>query len=303
MTIPASIAMIGFGEVGQIFAEDLKAAGVSSIRAFDIAFADASSGPARAARRLGVTAAASTAEAVSGAELVISAVTAAATGEAAAAVAGAGIGAAFFLDLNSASPATKQEASALIARVGGRYVEAAVMASVPPKRLRTPMLLGGPHAAAFMDVAVALGLDAAPYSDEVGVASSVKMCRSIMIKGMEALAMECLATARHYGVEGPVLASLRDTFPNHDWEETARYMIGRSLQHGRRRAEEMREVARTVEDAGIAPDMTAGAVRRQEWAAGIGRRLDGGWKDLGLAALLDRIRAAADHRADREGRD
>jgi len=292
MTMPASVTLVGLGEVGQTFAEDLAAAGVRALRAYDIAFARPDSAQARAAGRLGIPACRTAAEAVEGAELVISAVTAAATVEAAAAVARTPLGGAFFLDLNSASPGAKQAAAREIEAAGGRYVEAAVMASVPPKRLRTPMLLGGPHAVSFMAVADALGLDARPFSDAVGGASSVKMCRSVMIKGMEALAMECLVAARHYGVEGHVLASLRDTFPNHDWGETARYMIGRSLQHGRRRAEEMREVAKTLAEAGVTPWMTDGCVERQDWAAEIGRRLDGPGKEPDLGRLLDAIRAA-----------
>lgn len=293
MTIPATIALIGFGEVGQIFARGLLKRGVADLRTFDIAFAQPDAAQRRAADEIGVRACMSAVEAVRGSELVISAVTAAATLEAAASVVPGLPERAFFLDLNSAAPATKAEAAAVIDRAGGRYVEAAVMASVPPKGLRTPILLGGPHGTLFEPVAADLGLAAAFFSPVVGAASSVKMCRSVLIKGIEALCMESLLAARHYGVEGEVLASLKDTFPNQDWAELARYMIGRSLQHGVRRAEEMREVAKTVQDAGVAPLMSTATVERQDWAARMRAKTGNAalaTDELGI--LLDAIRAA-----------
>ncbi|MFO1047570.1 MAG: DUF1932 domain-containing protein [Geminicoccaceae bacterium] len=294
MQVPAGIALVGFGEVGQILARGFSAAGMAELRSFDIAFARPGTPQRRAATEIGVRDCTSTAEAVRGGELVISAVTAAATLDAAAAIAEGVTKGAFVLDLNSAAPATKAAAAAVIDRAGGRYVEAAVMASVPPKGLRTPMLLGGPHAAAFEPIAAALGFAATFFSPAVGAASSVKMCRSVLIKGLEALSMECLLTARRHGVEREVLASLADTFPNQDWAELARYMVGRSLQHGARRAEEMREVAKTVRDAGVEPLMSMATAERQAWAAQIWAKAD---KDAlataELGSLLDEIRAVA----------
>ncbi len=137
----------------------------------------------------------------------------------------------------------KKQAAAIIDGVGGRYVEAAVMTPFPPKRIASPMLLGGSHAEAFLARATPLGFKAKVFSSEVGQASATKMCRSVMIKGIEALLMESMLTARHYGVEKTVLESLSDLLPVGDWEKLARYMISRSLEHGVRRAEEMREVA------------------------------------------------------------
>ncbi len=145
------IALIGLGEAGQMLARELSASGRLRITAFDIAFADPASGPSRAARDLGVTAAASAAEAVADAELVVSAVTASSALDAARSVAGHLRPGAVFLDLNSVAPGTKREAFATIEAGAGRYVEAAVMAPVYPKRLGTPILLGGPHAASFLE--------------------------------------------------------------------------------------------------------------------------------------------------------
>ena len=284
----ARIAIIGFGEVGGIFARDLRAAGVAEIAAFDIA-------PAARARAeaFGATCHASPVAATKDADLVIVAVTA---GSALAAVRGLAGGLAhgpLVLDVNSVSPATKQEAGAAVSDGGGRYVEAAVMTSVPPHGLASPMLLGGAHTAAFMALGEPWGMKLTAYSERIGAASSVKMCRSVMIKGLEALTTECLLTARHYGVERDVLASLGDTLPHPDWSELARYVIGRALLHGRRRAEEMREVAHTVADAGLEPMLSDAIARRQDWAADRGVAMGKAGRGAGdLATLLDAIAAA-----------
>jgi len=265
MSLPERIAVVGFGEVGRILAHDLRQAGVPTISVFDIAFAAPDSGASQAADLAPVVKCASAAAAVAGAALVISAVTAGSAIEAARSVTSS-IGNAFFVDLNSVSPSTKRAAAEEIDAAGGRYVEAAVMASVPPKRIRTPMLFGGRFAEDFLPIATALGFSAEVYSPQLGAASSVKMCRSIMVKGLEALTLECMLTARAYGVEADVLRSLSDTLPHADWSQLARYLISRSLLHGKRRAEEMREVARTVSEIGVEPLLAAPTAERQDWA-------------------------------------
>jgi 3-hydroxyisobutyrate dehydrogenase-like beta-hydroxyacid dehydrogenase len=258
-------AIIGFGEVGGIFARDLRAGGANAIRAWDIA------APAR--DRAGADAAASAPEAAQGADVIFISVTAGSALAAAESLAGGLSHRPFVVDVNSVSPAAKQAAARAVEAAGGRYVEAAVMASVPPKGLRSPMLLGGPHAAAFMELVEPFGMDLTAFPGEIGKASSVKMCRSVMVKGLEALTTECMLAARHYGVEAEVLRSLSDTLPHEDWRRLAGYVISRALLHGKRRAEEMREVARTVDEAGVEPLLSRAIAERQDWAGRQGRAL------------------------------
>jgi len=285
------IALIGFGEVGQTLAEDLVAAGVTELVAFDVLFSDPGSLPTCALpSHPAVRAAASHGDAVAGAALVICAVTAAQDLAAAEAAAEGIAPGAVFLDLNSASPAMKIAAAQRIDGAGGRYVEAAVMSPIGPKRIASPMLLGGPHGAAFLALAGPLGFaGASVYSDVVGKASAAKMCRSVIIKGLEALLTESLLAARHYDVLETVVGSLSDLLPLPDWEARARYMISRSIEHGVRRAEEMCESAATVEEAGIDPLMTRMTVLRQEDAA----RHRAALIHAGLAPLLDAMLSEA----------
>lgn len=258
-------AIIGFGEVGGIFARDLAQVGAPVLGVFDVAEA------ARA--RAGALASPSAAAAAARADVVFVSVTAGSALAAAESLSGGLDHGPFVVDVNSVSPAAKQAAARAVEAAGGRYVEAAVMASVPPKGLRSPMLLGGPHAAAFQELMAPFGMDLKVYSPEIGKASSVKMCRSVMVKGLEALTTECMLAARHYGVEADVLRSMADTLPHPDWPGLARYVISRALIHGKRRAEEMREVARTVEEAGITPLAARAIAERQDWAAVQGRAM------------------------------
>ncbi len=261
------ICLLGFGEVGQALSEDLRSR-VARLTAWDLKFANAASTPSLAAPRLGVQAAADATSAVAIADIVISAVTAAQTGTAAQAVAPHLKPQAYFFDLNSTSPAAKRKAASVIDSAGGRFVEAAIMSPIAPRRAASPMLLGGEHAAAFLPIAEQLGFTGAQlFSDKLGAASAAKMCRSVIVKGVEALLLESLLTARAYGVEHAVLESLQPLFPVDNWQTHGRYMISRALVHGRRRAEEMREAARTVTEAGFAPHMSEACAAWEEWAA------------------------------------
>ena len=158
-------------------------------------------------------------------------------------------------------------AAGFVEAVGARYVEGAVMTSVPPYRSRVPLLLGGPHADELALRLNALGFAAQVCSERLGVASATKMCRSVMIKGLEAMVIESLAAARHYGVEDAVIASLRETFPAIDWEKQASHFFQRVIAHGRRRSEEVLEVAETVREAGLTPWSASGTAARQAWMA------------------------------------
>ncbi len=262
-----NITLIGYGEVGRILAEDLRPAG-HAVTAFDLKLAGEGAAALRSHAGLhGITLAAAHADAVHGAELVLSAVTASQAVPVAQACAPGLEAGAYFLDFNSASPGAKIEAARIVNAAGGRYVEGAVMTSIPPYRIRVPLLLGGPDAAALAPLLDALGFAARVVSDQLGVASATKMCRSIMIKGLEAMVIESYTTARHYGVEDAVIASLQETFPAIDWEKQGAYFFQRVIEHGRRRSEEVREVAVTVQEAGLVPHSAAGTAERQAWVA------------------------------------
>jgi 3-hydroxyisobutyrate dehydrogenase-like beta-hydroxyacid dehydrogenase len=301
------VGLIGYGEVGKIFAQALVERGVAWVGTYDILLQDPAAAPTMRAHadRAGVTALDSMPALLDRAEAVISAVTAsqalAVANEAAAALRPE----TWFLDVNSASPATKSAAGRAIDGAGGRYVESAVMTSVPPYGIRVPMLLGGPHAGEAAKLFGSMGFSMEVASEEIGIASAIKMCRSVFIKGLEAIVIESYTTARHYGVEAHVLASLAETFPTIDWEKQGAYLFSRVAQHGRRRAEEMREAAVTVREAGLDPHMAAASAERQSATARLGATaafagLDksADWRDF-ADRILERLAAGEAHSRDR----
>lgn len=262
------LGLIGYGEVGRIFGAGLQAA-MDGVCAWDVKFNEeaAKADALNHARQGGVQVCDNMAGLCENASLIISAVTASQTLQVATDASRHIRPGCVFLDMNSASPGTKQQAAVLIEAAGGHYLEAAVMTSVPPCGVRVPMLLGGPHAERLLPTLQAIGLEARVASAQLGVASATKMCRSVMIKGMEALVIESFTAARHYGVEGAVVASLQETFPDIDWPRQGRYFFSRVAQHGRRRAEEMREAALTVKEAGFEPFMAAAIAQKHDWMA------------------------------------
>ncbi len=208
------IGIVGYGEVGRILAEDLHELGVAKLSAYDVKLAGAAAPEMRAhAAKHGVKLSESHRLLANDCDLLISAVTANQAVAVAQACAPAVKFGAWFLDLNSASPRAKQRAAGFIDDAGGVYVEGAVMTSLPPYRIGVPLLLGGARASELRPKLTMLGFDAKVVSRKLGVASATKMCRSVMIKGLEAMVIESFTAARAYGVEDQVLASLKETFP------------------------------------------------------------------------------------------
>ena len=263
------LAFIGFGEAGRILGEGLVKSGLFDVSAYDILLEHSVRRAAMLESMVArnVRAADTAALAVTDARIVISAVTARSAGDVATAVAPHIAPGAIFMDINSVSPAAKQANALVMERGGAHYVDAGVMESVPPKGIKVPMLLGGAKAAELQSLLEPAGMEMEIVSEEIGVASAIKMCRSVMIKGLEALTIECLLTARRYGVEDRVIASLDKTFPSLDWDKQGDYLMSRVVLHGQRRAAEMREAAVTVKEAGLEPWMVAGTVERQQWVA------------------------------------
>jgi 3-hydroxyisobutyrate dehydrogenase len=288
------IAFIGFGEAGQTISRGLLGDSKPAIRTYDILFGQPGGAPLEAAARsLGVAPARDHADAVRGADLVFLAVTASSSLQAAKSCLPGLSQGLLFLDVNSVSPQRKIETAALVAPTGAAYVDVAVMAPVAPYLHKVPCLIGGPGAAALAPRALALGMKMELVSAEVGQASAIKMFRSIVVKGLEAILVESMTASSEYGVEAHVLASLQETFPGIDWERLSGYMIERVVSHGARRAAEMREVAATLEGIGLEPTMAAASAARQQWIADLGakERLKGR-KTEDRAELVRAIREA-----------
>ena len=263
------LAVIGFGEAGSAFA----ASGEWQSRAkgwdTDVI---ARSRAVDAGSKAGLEIADSAAEALVDASLVMSLVTADQALAAALSYAPLLAPGALWCDGNSVAPATKQAAAKAIATAGGRYVDMAILAPVNPARLAVPMVLSGPEAAAAVEALRDLGFsNLRVVGAEVGQASAIKMVRSVMVKGVEALTDEMMAAAEAAGVSAEVLASLDASTDVRPWREKAAYNLERMATHGARRAAEMEQSALTLRALGVVPLMTEGTIQRQRSAAKVGQ--------------------------------
>lgn len=265
------IAFIGFGEAGQAIASGLRDEGVADIAVWDILFPQAEGEKLKAAgAKAGVRLAASAADAVAGSDIVISAVTAASSLDAAQSVAPHLSGNPYYLDINSVSPGRKiATAEALNGKA--RYVDVAVIAPIHPKRHRTPLLIAGPHAEAVAPLLTEMTMQLTIVSDAIGKAAAIKMIRSVMIKGIEALTYECFLAAERAGLLDEVTVSLKNNYPGIDWRETATYNLERMASHGERRAAEMEESAATLRELGLDPLMADGTVVHQRAMGKLGK--------------------------------
>jgi 3-hydroxyisobutyrate dehydrogenase-like beta-hydroxyacid dehydrogenase len=272
MSSTVRLALIGYGEVGQIFAQEFRARGVNDIAVYDIVFDLASIGRERTKRALeaGVRPASGAADAARGADVVISAVTADAAATVAMQAAEYLRPGQIFFDINSASPGTKRASARHVEATAAHFVEGAVMAPVPGRGIHVPILAGGAHAETAAEMLNALGMNVRPVSTEPGRASAMKLCRSIMIKGIEALIIDCTVAASQWKVESEVFDSLAETFPAIDFRALAQTMADRVRKHGIRRAAEMREAASMLEDLGLDGSLERAVANAHERGAAAG---------------------------------
>jgi 3-hydroxyisobutyrate dehydrogenase-like beta-hydroxyacid dehydrogenase len=292
------LCFIGFGEAGQAIASGLRETGIEAVAAWDILFPSADGTKLKqTGETMGVRLANSAADAARGADIIVSAVTAASSLEAARSVEPHLSGNPYFLDINSVSPGRKKETEKLLG-AKARYVDVAILAPIHPARHQTPLLLAGPHAAAVMPLLIdELEMRGAIAGDEVGHAAGLKMIRSVMIKGIEALTLECFLAAKRAGIVDEVALSLKNNYPTLDWDKVIEYNIERMASHGVRRADEMDQVAETLRELGIDPLMATATSFRQREMGQIGKSpaVRKTLKD-GRAAMLEAVSAAAKDR-------
>jgi 3-hydroxyisobutyrate dehydrogenase-like beta-hydroxyacid dehydrogenase len=288
------VSFIGFGEAGQAIAAGLRESGIERIAAWDILFPVAEGARLKAAgNKIGVRLANSAAEAVAETDMIISAVTAASSLEAARSVEPHLSGSPYYLDINSVSPGRKQATAKLMGE-RARYVDVAVVAAIHPLRHKTPLLISGPHAQAISPLLNELEMKLSVVGADIGRAAAIKMIRSVMIKGIEALSLECFLAAARAGVLEEVTASLKNNYPTLDFSKIAEYNLERMASHGERRAAEMEESAATLRELGLDPLMVDSTVKRQREMGAIGKhdQVRASLKS-GRAAMLDAISAVA----------
>jgi len=291
------LSFIGFGEAGQAIASGLREAGVETIAAWDILFPRREGEQLKdAGKKIGARLANSAADAVAHSDIIVAAVTAASSFEAAQSIAAHISGNPYYLDINSVSPGRKQATEKLLGD-RARYIDVAVVAAIHPARHKTPLLIAGPHAEAAAPLLRELEMQLSVVGAATGAAAAIKMIRSVMIKGIEALTLECFLAASRAGVLDEVTASLKNNYPGLDWAKIAEYNLERMASHGERRAAEMEESALTLRDLGLDPRMVDASVKDQRDMGTIGKQEHvRAALTAGRAAILAAISAASKNR-------
>ena len=265
----AIITFIGFGEAASAIVQGWNCAD-HQIKTFDVKLSKEATQPEllQRCKRYGVAPRYTAKDAVVDADFVFSTVTADQALVAAESVLqsiGAGV---YYFDLNSCAPSTKQAAAQCIEQSGAHYIDVAVMAPVHPGLNKVPLLISGAQAAQALPLLTEFPMNPKLVDGAVGAASSVKMLRSVMVKGLEALTAECTLAAVAAGVEADVFASLNKSHAGSDWDAQAAYNFERSVVHGERRAAEMREVAKTLDALNLPNNMVNATV---EWQSRLGK--------------------------------
>jgi 3-hydroxyisobutyrate dehydrogenase-like beta-hydroxyacid dehydrogenase len=256
------IAFIGFGEAGWNFSAGLREVNPDlRITAYDIRFPTDPDARERA-KALNVTPVDAVDGSIAEPDMVLSFVVAKASVEVAEASARVMRQGQFYVDCNSTSPQLKQKVEVALAGSPAEMVDSAVMSGLPGNRHLVPMNLSGPAATKASELLNVLGCVTTPMGEVVGAASALKMMRSVMMKGIDALLLECIQGARHYGAAEAALASMADAYPGTDWVARAPKSLSRASEHAVRRASEMREVAETLRAVGVEPLMALATSQR-----------------------------------------
>jgi 3-hydroxyisobutyrate dehydrogenase len=272
------VGILGFGEAGQSIATGLKQAATAEhpieIATWDILLPSNEKGaPLKAAAdRIGVKTVGSATELAATSDIILSLVTTDQSLVAAGQIAPHLVKGTLFLDCNSTSPGMKRDVAKAISAAGGRSVEAAVMDLVPRWQHKVPMLLAGKDAEELIGKLGPYGVQMEAVGPDVGAASTIKMCRSVFMKGLDAILIECLVAAETAGVTDRIVASLQVTMPEINWPVFIGKKLGGAAAHSGRRAGEMREVAVTLRELGIEPTMAEATAERLQWCANLGMK-------------------------------
>ena len=271
MGMTISVFFLGFGEAAQNFCADEKLAAVACGYDIKLNQADAAAKAAEF-QAAGVACLDSLSAVPDNVCVVLSLVTADQALAAAKAAAAHLPKGALFMDMNSVAATTKQEIAQLLAARHIDYVDVAIMAPIRPKQLNVPLFIAGEKADKAQNNLQALGFDNMRIvGAQVGRASCIKMLRSVMTKGMEALTIECALAAQKAGIVEDVFGSMSDGNDGRDdWLARADYNLNRMMVHGARRAAEMNEVVKTLESLDVPPVMSQAAAQWQSTIGALG---------------------------------
>lgn len=267
------VGFIGFGEAASNMAAGMGEEGLGGMVAYDVAWQDPTYGQLvqERARQAGVTLAADGAALMAQADIIISATSAAlavpVARESAPYLAGK-----LYADVNAASPLAMEEVGEVVAGAGGRFADVAMMGPLPSFRHKVPMLASGPAAGEFQEAMTPYGLNITIVGDAPGRASAIKMFRSVILKGLEALALEMMPAAHRFGVDDAVIDGIIASTGLTEFKKLMHGLLTSDAIAAERRMHEMEAVVATLDEMGMDARMSRAARDKLEWSANLGMR-------------------------------
>lgn len=264
------LGLVGYGEIGSTLGAGLRKAGLDAIFSYDKYAFD---GPYSAliqkrAEEAGVTLVRSQQELADAADVIVSVTPGSVSLDSAAAFASCLTARHMFVDFASATPKIKIGVAQTLISTGALIGDASIEGT-PKNGYAMPILSSGPAGERLRDLLNPWGMRIEFVGAELGRASGIKILRSVLIKGIEALTDEMMLAARHYGIDEIVLASASKTLAR-PWMDTVESLIPSGVIHAKRRAEELDMSAEAVADAGIEPVMARAVAARLRWKAELG---------------------------------
>jgi len=161
------------------------------------------------------------------------------------------------VDLTTASPADKRDAQERASAVGVRYVDAVILGAIALTGARTPLLAAGPHASKAMEPFMALGANVKCLpSASAGDAAALKLLRTILTKGLETLAVECLVAAEAQGVRAELYEAMSDV-DDTGFTNFLDMLVRTHVVHAERRMHEVARAQQQLQNLGFPASMLA----------------------------------------------
>lgn len=266
------LGFIGFGGAAYGLAKGLRENGV-----IELSFFDSQCDSAGAAALIGKRAAEtgtrrreSLADLVKNAEVIVSCTTGSAALEVARQASKYLQPAQLYVDVNTASPETMEDAAGAIERSGAPFADVAMLGAVPVFLHRVPCLASGNGAVLFKTLMQPYGMEISVVGSRPGQASAIKLFRSIFMKGFLALLLEMLNASHRFQVDSIVLDSLAKTMEKNDFLETVRLQLAKGVINAERMCHEMETVEQALDDMGLSSTMTAAAKKTLAWCSSLG---------------------------------
>lgn len=266
------LAVVGFGELGASLAEGLSRSGRHVLRVYTRGGSYPNKAASRRLAAAGLKPSASVAEAISGADAVLSVVPVGSAGDVAREAAATIKRGALYVDLSSSAPEAKRQAGDALSEAGAAFVDAAVLGTVAVSGFEVPILASGPGAREFEQLAAAEGLQVRVIDGPVGKAALVKLLRGIYLKGRDALIVEMLLAARRNDLQEVVIASIESPGERVEFSALADRVLQGVAIHAARRADELAAASEAVRAAGLDPALTKAGEQTLRRIAALGLR-------------------------------